>query len=412
MVRRLISGLFVAIFALMAGGEMSATAATEPPPPIPAAETVGERLVFLDTDELATLRKQWKSGKKSSRLTNFLAGADKALSAPIPLITDKKEAPVSGNKNDYYSIGIYWWPNPLTKGKPYIRRDGRVNPESNLYDRPRLVSFARNTLALSRAFAFTGDQRYAAKAHEAVQKWLINPATRMNPHFRYAQAWPGLTDGSPSGIIEGSAFAESAPDAVTLLYQYGVLSPAEYETTRRWFTDLAEWLEKDPMAIKIGTAANNHGYHYDLQRCAYRVFLGESAKVRAILQAVGPDRIAVQIRPDGTQPAELERTQSFEYSCYSLSALTRLAELGTRFGVDLWHYQAPDDGGSIRKALGYLVPYALGEKPWTYETIHGFKPVKLIPLLRRATPAFPDADYPAVIRRIEAAAPSPQPSGK
>jgi len=370
--------------------------------PLPASADDG--FAFLDPDELATLRTQWKNGK-TEKTAPLLAKAEKVLKEPIPLITDKEKPPSSGNRNDYYSIGIYWWPNPVTKGKPYLRRDGRVNPESNLYDRPRLTWFARNTLLLARAFAITGDRRYAAKAREAVRSWLIDPATRMNPHFRYAQAWPGWTDGSPTGIIEGSALAQAAPDAITLLHRRGVLSPKEYQATRRWFADLAEWLESDPMAAKANAQRNNHGYHFDVQRCAYYAFLGEKAKVRAILQAVGPDRIARQIEPDGSQPAELERTKSFDYSCYSLSALTLLAQLGDRFGVDLWHYEAPGGGGSLRKALDYLIPYALGEKPWTRETLTGFKPRQLAPLLRRAAPAYPGAGYGQIAHRLEAAAP-------
>jgi hypothetical protein len=47
--------------------------------------------------------------------------------------------PPSGSKNDYMSMGPYWWPDPeKPDGLPYIRRDGEVNPERDNLDSPQL----------------------------------------------------------------------------------------------------------------------------------------------------------------------------------------------------------------------------------------------------------------------------------
>src|SRR5690606_4313230 len=142
-------------------------------------------------------------------------------------IADKIKPPPSGDKQDYYSIGIYWWPNPLTKGKPYVHRDGYTNPESAKYDRLKLENFSRETLDLALAGAVTGKPAYLERARHWLRVWLIDPGTRMHPNLRYAQAWPGWKDGTPTGILEGIPFARNVPDAVLLLRQAGALPDDE-----------------------------------------------------------------------------------------------------------------------------------------------------------------------------------------
>ena len=72
-------------------------------------------------------------------------------------------------------------------------------------------------------------------------------------------------------------------------------------------------------------------------------------------------RISVQIEADGKQPLELERTTSWQYSVFNLEALTKLGILGEKVGVDLWNYENPE-GGSIRKALDFVLPYCFEYK--------------------------------------------------
>ena len=51
--------------------------------------------------------------------------------------------------------------------------------------------------------------------------------------------------------------------------------------------------------------------------------------------------------------------------------LCQLAVLGEKLGVDLWHHESPK-GGSIPKAVEFLVPYWKGEKKWTWQQIEPF----------------------------------------
>jgi len=53
------------------------------------------------------------------------------LQRPLVSVLDKSIRPPSGNKRDYASTAIYWWPNPETEnGLPYVYRDGFTNPDS------------------------------------------------------------------------------------------------------------------------------------------------------------------------------------------------------------------------------------------------------------------------------------------
>ena len=57
--------------------------------------------------------------------------------------------------------------------------------------------------------------------------------------------------------------------------------------------------------------------------------------------------------------------------------------MGERVGVGLWRYQT-QDGRSIRKAIDWLVPFALGDARWPTPGISGMRPAELWPVLREA----------------------------
>jgi hypothetical protein len=76
----------------------------------------------------------------------------------------------------------------------------------------------------------------------------------------------------------------------------------------------------------------------------------------------------------------------------NLRGLFSLATLGERVGVELWKYQT-EDGRSIRKALDFLIPFALEEKKWPYQQLGQFPAQELFPLLRRATLVYSESSY-------------------
>jgi hypothetical protein len=67
----------------------------------------------------------------SSSYRTLIERADRALKQKIVTVVHKKSVPPSGDKHDYMSQAPYWWPDPQQPdGLPYIRHDGKVNPES------------------------------------------------------------------------------------------------------------------------------------------------------------------------------------------------------------------------------------------------------------------------------------------
>ncbi|HEY2344074.1 MAG TPA: alginate lyase family protein, partial [Chthoniobacteraceae bacterium] len=135
----------------------------------------------------------------------LIASADKDLRMAPQTVMDKPENPPSGDKHDYMSQAPYFWPDPTKKdGLPYIRKDGERNPESHdaHSDAPRMSRMANAAESLALAAYFTGKDEYAEHAAKLLRTWFLDPATRMNPNFNFAQAVPGVNTGRGTGMIE------------------------------------------------------------------------------------------------------------------------------------------------------------------------------------------------------------------
>ena len=334
-------------------------------------------------------------------LKKLIADADKALAVTPPSVMQKTKVPPSGDKHDYMSIAPYFWPNPATKdGLPYVRKDGKVNPESraeaaNDTLRARLVGTTVETLALG--YYFTRDEKYAEHAAKVLRTWFLDPATKMTPHFRFAQAIPGVNDGRGTGLIEARGLADAA-DAAILLVGSKHWSAVDQQALQAWGEVFFEWLTTSKNGQDERAAKNNHGTWYDVQAVKWALVLGRKDKAKEICAEAITRRIGVQIQPDGKQPLELVRTASFSYSCFNLLALARLADLSEHAGVDLWQHKTTD-GRSIRVALDFLVPYLGKEpKPWTLQQIHESKPDEVLPVLRAAALAYGDERYESLLK--------------
>jgi hypothetical protein len=334
-------------------------------------------------------------------LKKLITDADKALAVVPPSVMQKTKVPPSGDKHDYMSIAPYYWPNPATKdGLPYQRKDGKVNPESreeaaNDTLRARLVGTTVETLALG--YYFTGDEKYAEHAAKVLRTWFLDPATKMTPHFRFAQAVPGVNDGRGTGILEARGLADAA-DAAILLVGSKHWSAADQQALLAWGSAYFEWLTTSKNGQDEHAAKNNHGTWYDVQAVKWALVLGRMDKAKEICAEAITRRIGVQIQPDGKQPLELSRTASFSYSCFNLRALSALAGLGEHAGVDLWKHRSTD-GRSLVAALDFLVPY-LGKNPkqWTMQQIHESNDDDVLPVLRAAAIATGDARYESLLK--------------
>jgi hypothetical protein len=325
--------------------------------------------------------------------------ADSELKTKPLTIVHKPKAPPSGDRHDYVSMAPYFWPNPDTKdGLPYVRRDGKVNPERNRYDRPLLAKMSEAVSTLALAYYLSGEERYGEHAARLMRVWFLDAATRMNPNLNYAQFIPGVNEGRGIGIIDSVALL-AVVDAVGLLAGSRAWSRADDRGMKEWFTAYLKWLRTSKHGKEEAAAANNHGSWYDVQVATFALFVGEKESVRKLLEESQTRRIARQVEPDGRQPLELKRTKAFDYSQVNLRALFALATLGEHVGVDLWRFEATD-GRGIRKALDWLIPYATGAKEWPYKQITGLRGGSLAVLLRRAALAYREDRYEKLIDKV------------
>ncbi|MEL6867849.1 MAG: alginate lyase family protein [Bacteroidota bacterium] len=298
--------------------------------------------------------------------------ADQLLSVKPFSVMQKTMLPPSKDKHDYYSLGVYWWPNPATKdGLPYVRHDGKRNPEYDRYDGVAIHKMTKAVFTLSLAYFYTTDEAYAKKANELLYTWFINPATKMNPHLEYGQAIPGITEGRGIGIIETGTLLRVV-SAVGFLGASPNFPTSNYDSLQTWFKEYTHWLVTSQKGWDERMWHNNHGSSYDSQVAGFSLFVGEDSLATLILDSVIIKRINRQIAPDGSQPWELERTKSMSYSIKNLKHLIENAILAKHYGIDLWNYESAD-GRSIKQAIRFLIPYMLGEKEWPYTQYGGIK---------------------------------------
>jgi hypothetical protein len=366
------------------------------------AATTATTLLLIDAERLADVRARLKGGgdeAMASALAALERDAAKALAMKPVSVMDKTIVPPSGDKHDYMSQAPYWWPDPAkADGRPYIRKDGQRNPEINrISDHDHLGRLTGAVLTLGLAFHLTGRAEYAAHAARLTRTWFVDPATRMNPHLKFGQGIPGITEGRGIGIIETRGLPDLL-DGIALIAASRAWSAADQKGLADWMRAYLTWLVDSTHGQEEAKNGNNHETWYDVQVASLALFTEQPAVARRTLER-SRDRIGKQFEPDGRQPRELERTRAWDYSIFNLTAFFNLARLGSGVGVDLWNHKTAD-GRSLRQAFDYLVPVAAGERKWTYEQISEFSPKPLVPLLRRAAVAWKEPRYAAIAKQI------------
>jgi Alginate lyase len=339
-------------------------------------------------------------------LSLIRAEADQLLELRPASVMDKSRLAASADRHDYFSFAPYWWPDPKkANGLPYIRDDGKVNPDSKKgTDSAALARTCHAIETLSLAYYLTREPRYAQKAATLTRVWFLDPATRMNPNLQHAQAIPGINDGRGIGIIESRHFIELL-DGLALLTDSPAWTKPDAEAMNAWLTLYYGWLTTSKHGRDEAAAQNNHGSWYDAQTVALALALGRREDAKALLATVPANRIAVQIEPDGRQPRELARTKALDYSLFNLTALVTLARLGEHVGVELWKFSTAD-GRSLTAALRYLAPYADPARAWPKADIKAADRARLLPLLQEAPRHAANAEFRALLEKFDRA---PQP---
>ncbi len=399
----------------------------------PASTDTKPSLIALDDAALAHTHQRIQV-KDPTVMPAFVAlqrRADHALQTPLRSVINKSKVPPSGSKNDYMSMGPYWWPNPATSnGLPYIQRDGQVNPETKgaALDASALGHMVDDSLDLALAYRFTNDVRYATKAAAVIRTWFLTPETRMNPSLRFAQAIPGVVDGRGIGLIDTRYFVK-VMDAMTLIGP--ALKSEELQGMRRWFADYAHWFKTSDLGHDEAATKNNHGLFYDMQMVALWLFLGETERARTMLFNVQTTRFAAQIDENGRMPLELERTRPYHYSVFALHAATQLARYGQVLAakspsneswpasdprcksaqlfpqcpLDLWNVVI--DGKSLRGAIDVIAQIVIDPSSWKYATALEKTPILApsLPVLLQAQQAYPSARYAPALAKLQTLSP-------
>jgi unsaturated chondroitin disaccharide hydrolase len=318
------------------------------------------RLILARGEYLAESRRRIWAGDSAllPAYRALLRRADSALTGEPLSVVQKMMLPPSGDRHDFMSLAPYWWPDSAApNGLPYIRRDGVVNPQTRVdHDGLRLQRTIARVEQLALAHFLTGDARYSRHAHHLLRVWFIDPATRMNPHLRYAQAIPGVSEGRGIGIIDTRHLPQLV-DALRLLEQTPGWSQSQQDALRQWMRAYLDWLLTSEHGRDERGETNNHGTWYDAQVAGLALFLDDSALARRVIVADTRRRLDAHIEADGRQPLELARTRPIHYSVFNLDAFSALAEMARHLGIDLWRSAAPR-GGSLRAALRMVAPYA------------------------------------------------------
>src|ERR1700744_4158067 len=286
-----------------------------------AAPTSQPPRVFSDdTATLMASKAALAEGDKSLKaaLERLLHEADRRLEQKAPSVMDKKQVPPSGDKHDYMSQAPYFWKDTNSPDGKYVRRDGERNPEIRKNsDAANFGSVCSGVHTLGLAYFFTGEEKYAAKATELMRVWFLNPATRMNPNFKYCQGIPGETDGRPTGLIGARGLADLV-EGIGLLAGSKSWTAQDQQGMTAWVGDYFQWLTTSKIGLGEDAASNNHGTFFDVQAVSLALFLDQTNFAKEKLLKAENRRIAAEIGPDGKMPRELARTLSFSYSLFNL----------------------------------------------------------------------------------------------
>lgn len=344
-------------------------------------------LINFDKAELATSKSALinKTAQPESlqAYQQLLIRADKLLLVENQSVMDKGFTPPSKDKHDYLSLSRYWWPDPTKKdGLPWKRKDGYTNPDTQKgdVDKPRIEFSTKSIQALSFAYYFSGNDKYAAKGVSWIRTWFLDEATRMNPHLEYAQSVPGNNKGRRSGILDGRIIPQRVLDAITLFSTSQHWTEQDEQKMNVWLTAYLHWLTESELGKKGAEQRNNHGAWYSYQVAAISLYLNEPKKLN---NAVDLAKIifADQFAEDGSQPHELKRTRSYFYSTFNLSALTSVAMIATKADIAFWDTKAKN-GATLLTGIDYLIPASNGDD-WAYPSKSGVRPDYLLDSLSR-----------------------------
>lgn len=304
-----------------------------------------------------------------NKLISEAETVDTAAEMPLKNVTMSTSFTFGGDTRNYYSIGTYWWPVDGDPQAPWVQRDGYPRPQNDVISDIgafRAICDAATTLSL--ASYLTPDPaakaRYAAHAAALVREWFLDVDRGMRPTLQYAAIVPNHSTyghGRAAGIIDSVRLIELA-DSIALLSDSPLWTQSDHNGWKDWLNIYLEWLTESTRGQEAGNANNNHGTWYDAQRAQYALMTGENDLARSIIVEARTKRLSTQVALDGSQPAELARPASLDYSAFNILGMLVLAHQAEWLNID---WTPSINGRSLRKAIDYIAPYANPARPWS-----------------------------------------------
>lgn len=299
----------------------------------------------------ATLRKQ------------VLEEAKWALQQKPVTVTAEIASRSAGGKNDFYSEGDYWWPNPEKPEGPYVQKDGLTNPQNFVAHRLAMIRFSKIIGALASAYKITGEEKYVKQAAIHFNAWFINPNSKMNPNLLYAQAIKGVATGRGIGIIDTIQLMEVVQGIIAMQNSKSI-SKTTVDGAKKWFAEYLTWLTTHQYGKDEMNAKNNHGTCWVMQVACFAKFTGNKELMDFCTDRYKKVLLPQQMEKDGSLPLELKRTKPFGYSLFNLDAFATICQLLSTKKDNLWTYE--NDGKGIKKGVEFLYPFIADKTKWPY----------------------------------------------
>ncbi|RNL95118.1 alginate lyase [Sinomicrobium pectinilyticum] len=294
-----------------------------------------------------------------------LEEAERAKEMEPVTVTSEISPRSAGWKNDFYSEGDYWWPDPENPDGPYIQKDGLTNPDNFVAHRKAMIRFSRIIGALASAYKITGEDDYVKYAVPHLRAWFADKKTRMSPHLKCAQAIQGRVTGRGIGIIDGIQLMEVAR-GMQCMERSEMMDSDVLAAARQWFADYLQWLTTHPYGKEEMGKENNHGTCWVMQAACFASFTENEELLDFCRKRYKEILLPGQMAEDGSFPCEIGRTKAYGYSLFNLDAMVMVCLILSGSGDDLWHYQTPD-GRSVRKGIEYLYPFVADKSRWYLE---------------------------------------------
>lgn len=197
---------------------------------------------------------------------------DHYLNEPVLTLVDFPAERSSGNRNEFYSEGKTWWPNPDDPDAAYTIREGFTNPDAFRKHAALLERVGEIIPGLTAVYRISNKNVYAEAGVKHLKAWFIDPETRMEAHMKYAQAIPNRRTGRDVGIYEALPLVEILQ---SIPYLEKFLTDEEKMSLISWFKDYSDFLVDDPCGMTIRTRKDTYGTAWLLQISAIARYLDD-----------------------------------------------------------------------------------------------------------------------------------------